>query len=364
MAIYIIIFVFIILGLIIYYSRIPKVRGRYFLGLSIFVILTIALRGENIGYDTHNYIDYFLNPYSSNTYYQTATIEPGLAIFNAVIRFVWFNKYFYLFIISIFSTIPIFLLFRKFSINPFLSVFLFVSFSIGSSMFIIELAAMRQSLALSFYAWAIYFYASNNFKFNRWVVLFLILMFFTHYSSLLGILLFVFSKIKFTKRQYYLISVIFLIIGFFMEPYSQEIFQIASMFDKGFYFSGEGKTKFSIIPLLPYWGYFILTIYFLPKKRINNFWIKGFFFAVLLSGLFFYFGGNNLDRMSTYYYLPALIALPQLFESTKKKHLIHYILLLALIGYFSYKYFLVFEILTGQDYSPVPYKSFLSDIFF
>lgn len=363
MTIYNIIFICIIVGLLVQYTKIPKVRAKYFFALSSLIILTVALRGKNIAGDTHNYLDFFLNPNSKNIYYQASNIEPGLTCFNALVRLIWANKYFYLFFIALFSNIPIFLIFRKFSINPFLSIFLFVSFSIGNSMFIIELAALRQCLALSFYAWAIYFYASNNFKFNRWVILFLVLMFFTHYTSLLGVLLFAFTNIKFSKKQYYVISIIFLVMGFFIERYAQQMFVISSMFDKEFYLSNYGQKDYSIVPLFPYWGYFMLMIYFMPKKRINSFWIKGFFFCILLSGLFFCFGGNNLDRMCTYYYLPALIALPQLFKLIQKKAIIHYALLITLIGYFSYKYFLGFEILASADYSPIPYKSFLSEIF-
>lgn len=365
MTIYNIIFICTIIGLLVHYSKIPKVKAIYFFALSSLIILTVALRGENIGYDTHNYLDYFMNPNSTITFYQTSDIEPGLPFFNVLVRLIWSNKYFYSFFIALFSIIPIFIIFAKFSINPFLSIFLFVSFSIGSSMFMIELAALRQCLALSFYAWAIYFFASNNYKFNRWGILFLVLMFLTHYSSLLGILLFAFTKIKFSKMQYYVISIIFLLMGFFIQRYAQQLFVIASMFNKEFYLVSSEELNFSIIPLLPYWCYFMFMVYFMPIKRINSFWVKGYFFAILLSGLFFCFGGNNLDRMSLYYYFPAIIALPQLFKFTEKRHIaIHYALYITLIGYFSYKYFLVFYIMVGQDYSPVPYESFLSEIFF
>lgn len=356
MKVYLFLFYIMVIGL---FWRKPKYKKWWFYFISSTIILIVGLRSDIIGYDTHNYLDFFMHQTSKDTYYTRESIEPGLSVFFAVIECVWKNQNFATFVTAFASLFPIFFLYKKYSPKPLFSVFLFCSFSIGSAMLLLEMAAMRQCLAIGFYAVGLYLFAINNYRFNKKSILFFLMMLFTHYSSALVILLFVFHFIHFNnKAYYYIICTISCLSGYFIADYIMLIQLFAGMMDKGFYVSNFGETSNNFISLIPYWGTFVFLLFFTSNENINSFWIKGFFLAVCFTGILQTFG-MNIERICAYFYITTFIAIPEMIKSMEHNKICKWSFYAVTIGYFTYKYFLNLQIASQLDYGQVPYHSFL-----
>lgn len=356
MFVYVTIYILTILGFVLFYKkRNSRNSNLFFYILSAFMLLVVALRGENIGYDTHTYMERSLSPLTS----VFSPYEPVLQYFYVLLGYIYHNKYFINFVVAIISLTPIYYIIKKYSNNFYYSIFLYFSFSIASSLFVISLAAVRQTLAIGFFALAIDAYVSNHSKYNKKLILFLLLMIFTHISSFLVIILFLLMKIRITKKIYVSLAIVASILGLFMGNYLDVIMTYAEEYEKGFYvsgYTGEG----SIRGMIPFLGSFIFVIYKLPETKLQTIWVKGFFMSVILSGLCQTFA-VNLDRICAYYYLLACLAIPMCLDIPYKSvhdKLFSYMVNCIIWGYFSYKYFIVWFIVSGQDYSPVPYSTF------
>ena len=124
MAIYLFIWILIIAGYFVVSKKTQNIDSQYYIFLSTIMIAVVGFRADDIGYDTYNYRDYFLNPNSTSTFYQYYDIEIGVSIINGIIRFIWNNVYFSSVVKATIAMVPLFLFFYRVSPNKYLSVFL------------------------------------------------------------------------------------------------------------------------------------------------------------------------------------------------------------------------------------------------
>lgn len=356
MFIYNVIYALTIIGLLYTFKRDNKCRQInnifYFL-LSAVLLLTVSLHGEFVGYDTHSYMYLYLHP-GAQLYSKSEFV---LTVLSSILRFIYANKYFINFVVLFISQIPIYLLINRYSQNRYYSILLYISFNTGLSLFLISMPAVRQTLAIGFFAFAINEYLKNDEKINLRTILCLLLMFFSHHSSILVLPLFFITKIKISKKIYALISIGACMLGTIISRYIDIIMQYAMSFDKEFYVSRD-STESSILTVVPFIFAFLYLVYALPIEKLQSIWIKGMLLLVVIIGVMYPIA-NNLDRICAYYCLLSIFAIPEScsvkYSSINKVY--YHIFSFIIIAYFSYKYFVVLNITSALDYPFVPYKT-------
>lgn len=358
MLIYYLIYLSIITGILFRFKQRNSIGKIFYILSAILIGFTVAFRDQTLGPDTYNYLDYFIRPNNNSTYYQASEIEPGITKLNWLLRLFITDKYIYSFVLSILYQFPIFLLIYKYSYNRFLSLFLYISFSVASPLFILSFSMLRQFMALAVWAIIIIRYNSNNEKIDKTIFVLFILMVCCHSSSLIIILLYIIRKRVITKTVYYVSILASVLIGFVIHHIMPLITIFAKAIGKSFYFTTLNDSwSYSIIPTIPFVGILLSIIYISPLNICNHLYTKGLFLAVIIGNIMSF--GNNIDRMCAYFYLLSILAIPYFFHIKFNKK-IKFSLLISLLGYFTYKYYLVLSLCTGKSvWELVPYKSFI-----
>lgn len=323
--------------------------------LSGIILLVVCLHGENVGHDTHEYMYLYLHPNDMEFNY----IEVVLPALASILRNIYANKYFINFCILLIAQIPVFLLINKYSKNRFYSIFLYITYTTSVSMFLHSMSAVRQSLAIGFFAYSVYVYLNNNEKITFRFILSVSLMLFTHISSFLALPLFLIVKKNLSKRVYYLGTILAIIFGISINTFIESLIKYLILIEKDFYLSGNSAES-TILTVIPFAIPFLYIVYTLPVEKLQTIWIKGMFCLVIVVGMLFPIA-FNLDRIVAYYCLMSIFAIPELFsiKHYSIKKFVFYIFNIGIMFYFSYKYYKVFEILSDMDYPYAPYNTFL-----
>ena len=359
MLIYSLIYFSVIIGILYSIKDKGRTEKLFYIFISLIIGLTVALRDQTMGPDTYNYLEYFIKPHNSLTRYQDNELEPGITILNDIIHLIIDDKYVYSFIVSTLSLFPIFLLVYKHSENLYLSLFIFISFSVSSSLFILSFSMMRQFLALGLWALMINYYMQNGERIDKKCIFLFLMMFCFHSSSLIVLLLYFIQNKNITKRNYFIVLVSSVMFGFFISKLLPALMFFAELTNNAFYFRTLSEDwTYSIVPTIPYVGLSLSMLYLLSEKDCNHIYIKGFFLAVILGNVMSF--GNNVDRMCAYFYVISMLAIPYFFH--KIKHSTYYgFIVILFLGYFSYKYWNVLAIMDNHEiWDIVPYRSFLN----
>lgn len=359
MIVYNLLLALIYLGIVIHvYVHNHSIEKKLYCLISMLIIGMVGLRHETLGPDTCNYLDYFFNPDSTVTYYSVNEheVEPFYELVNRVIGLFTGNKYVFLLLCSVLSLLPIVRLLWKYSKNPFLSLFLFTSFSVGMSMFFLSFSMMRQILAIGIFALAVNKYIENGRHFNKTILLLLGCMVLSHTSSAMVALVFLLDRYR-IKVKYFIAAILFTaIIGKFANMFFPFLETIAMQSNLAFYLtSRSGEVTYSFIPKIPYVLIYIYIAYSTSEEYCNSFWMKGLFLAICM-GNFFTFG-TNADRMCSYFYLLSFIAIPNTIGYMTARKFSHFIFVAVLLGYFTYKYYITFELTKDTAYILAPYRS-------
>lgn len=355
MFIYQLLLVLLLGGFLIYGRMKPRVRVAYYWMVCLIMFLVIAFRGDTMGGDTITYRTLFNNPNSKSLIWFT---EPGLIVINKIFHFFTDNVYVASFFKALFCLAPVFILLWKNSSNLLASLFLFTTFSWEGGMFLLEFSAERQCFALAFFCLFLIFYAKNNYHYNIQGIVCLLIMASIHNSSLLVILLLLLNLVKMDKRLYLIITIVASLSLYYIGDYLAPMLRFAAAGDRdyGFYLSGMDEGGQSLITIVPFVGCFLVSLFFLPKEKINTIWFKSFFIATVITA-FMMPVGMNISRMCAYFYFGAFICIPLSFDYIKNR-LIKYGYILALFGYFTYRFLNVLQTMSEQTYGMVPYQTF------
>lgn len=357
MAIYNAIYILALSGIFVGFTKNVKLKNAFYIVTSILIVLSVALRSEDMGNDTYRYLEHFLNPSNKAGYYY-GRVEFGYLMLVKFLRFIWLNKYAFLFIIAVLPYLAILFFGKKYATNTMLFIFLILSFSIGASLYILSFSMLRQILALGIWAIVLHLYVSNKHKFKWSIIIGIVIMLSFHTSSLLGLVLLAFDKIYLSKKVMIICCLIAYCAGLFMPIIFPYIQNIAIFIGGEFYLTSKiSSFTFNSLALLPYIGIFFLILTYSSAQYCNTIFVKGLFISILISGIL-YSIGTNLDRMNLYFYLPAFIAISNFFS--KVKPLIKYMTLSVFIIYFTYKYYYGLE-MSYIPFAPlIPYRSFIS----
>lgn len=326
--------------------------------ISTLIVGMIGLRHETLGTDTYNYLQYFLNPDSMTTYYGYGgqVLEPMYELVNRVVGLFTSDKYVYLFVSAVMSLVPVMLLIWKYSKNPFLSLFLFVSFSVGMSLFFLSFSMVRQFMAIGFWALVVDRYMENNRQFNKSIWILIICMVLTHKSSAMVAVLFLLDRYE-IKRVYYIAAILFTaVLGKLSNVFFPILETVAMQSDMSFYLTSTMEEQtYSIFPKIPYILTYVYIAYSTSSEYCNSFWMKGLFLAICMANTLTY--GTNIERMCAYFYVVSFIAIVNAIGYKKIPKPAEIIFMASLFCYFTYKYYLTFDIMEGTMYILSPYRS-------
>lgn len=270
--------------------------------------------------DSYYYYQNFLTAYRSNYFAIEEYKDPAFLVLNKIIRFFTVNPYVYGFIIAMLTITPVLYLYKKVSPLPLVAVFLYVCMQTGgSSPYFMAYNQMRQALSVGIMCIAMYFYNKNNYKFNKKVILFLVLMALTHWSSLLMIIPFLLKKIKLGKFFYIIGMVVAAFAGFFAQRYVPQLSELFISMEQGFYIDEE--KEFKLVASFPLLLLSCYVFFISSKEKCNSFEHKCLFLQFVLYGLLAPFN-NSIFRFCVYYGVIGNLAMASsLYMSSKKNDL-------------------------------------------
>lgn len=269
--------------------------------------------------------------------------DPAFVLIYKFVRFFTNNVYVFDLIIALLTILPVLFFYKKTSSLPLVAVFLYVCMQTGgSSPYFMAFNQMRQALAVGFMSIAIYYYIKNDYKFDKKVIVFLLIMALTHWSSLIMIIPFLIKKIRMGKYLYIIGMIGAAFAGLFTERFVPQLTELFILLDQGFYINDNVEiTPISNIPLLllSCYVFFIST-----KEECNSFEHKCLFMQFVLYALLAPFN-NSIFRFCIYYGIIGNLAIASSFnKSFKKKNVvsigvamvsfvyISYVILVSLIG--------------------------------
>ncbi len=205
-----------------------NIRVQY---LAVFIIVFIAaFRGEHVGTDTVNYLEWasqfdtslvdVLSPIFSLDSLSSRAYEFFFNLTLYVIKFVGLPAITLQFVLVIVTTLVLYVTFKKMSVNPVASFFLYVFMGV----FFFSLNGARQMCAISFLLLSFSFIGKNLFKYLTCVIAAVGI----HFSSILFLPLFFIDKITITKKVAVIAILGSIILGFYgfssMQNWAMDFF--------------------------------------------------------------------------------------------------------------------------------------------
>lgn len=239
-------------------------RRKYFLIIACVELIILAgIRGYSVGADTSVYL-------SALEYYKALPkdeilraelvypydFETGYFFLTKLCAWLGFSKTAFLFLIAVIIYIPMFVAIYKQSLNPYLSILTYFSFSL----FAYSLGIFRQMIALAIVVCGIEYVKNRNFF--KYLLLVCIAMTF-HSTAILSLAIYFLYPLKWNMNA----LVLFVISGIalFFGPYIVELMILLMPKYKG-YIDGEWQSGGSYLMLILFVAIFVL-IYVENKKQ-------------------------------------------------------------------------------------------------
>ena len=245
----------------------------------LLMILLVGLRSPEVGRDTQNYVDIYLEG--------GWRYEPLFQLVAAVSRWTGLGVNGFFTIMAVITFCPLFWFFRRTSWRPVVSALVFVTFSVV--FFHQTMNTVRASAALPFCLLAL-FHASRK-EWWKTVIFFLVAAGF-HYSCLAvaALLWFSFLFKKVGRKGYYALLAVSLLIGLFL---SSRI---------GAFLGGITNSLAALVALSSRTGYYVAQTYLasLGETSLNFFGVASSLLPFSLYGFLLY---DPINRKSLYYRL-------------------------------------------------------------
>lgn len=320
--------------------------------------------------DTGNYIfewnratvslDEFL---SSGELYKLGS-NPLYDLYRTVLREITDNYHIFFFFPAVLSSIGAINLFKRFSVNPALSMVVF--FSIGT--YVMYMAAMKQSLAIAILMFALP-YAIDR-KYVRYILLVLLaMMFHTHAFVFLAVPLF-FNK-PWGKTTWIVLGAVFVA----MVTYNQT-FGVLMKFAVSL---GVNVVDFEVfdghsihpIRIAVYAIPAILSFVFREKlyrdsTKTENLFANMSIYTVFILMIGLIQGANLFARMAAYYEIAIGISIPWMIQkifNKKSTQLLNVIAALCFFGYFLYEFGISKDFGGADGYSAITLWQFFRELF-
>jgi transmembrane protein EpsG len=270
-----------------------KMKGYYSFIVTLLLILMAGFRGENIGRDTDQYTLLFnmIKKYNSlEVAFNSTTMERGYVILEYYIYQLGFDHQFFFMICAILTLAPIGYVFNKYSKNPWIAFFLFITFPIYTT---IGYSAVRQGVAIGMVMMA--FHYSQKEKLLKYL-LFMLLAIAFHTTAIVFLPIFWLKKIKISKKVI-IFTLVAMISGNFLNLVFLNIF---NNYSRILYDASEtgGQIIYLFFILLLCFSLFFIK-YFKDKYEENQIYI----YMVIITVIIWPICSNNpaLFRLTFYF---------------------------------------------------------------
>ena len=358
-----------------YYPASTRLRPeRHFLRdrMDIFtlaIVIWMALfSGLRTSYnDTATYINGFLTAESPSLFISQGKLwdltgNPLSLFYESIAHSITNNYHIYFLLPAFLSSIAILKLFKRYSVNPTLSLLIF--FSIGT--YIMYVAALKQCFAMFFLLTSIP-YAEKKQYIRFYILVFIAVLFHTH-AFMFAIIPFLFDKPWGKKTLVLLALTIFSMatydktFGAFME-YAQSIGALVAEEEV---FDGH---QVNVLRVAVYWLPAILALVFRRRlfsdsSRLENLFVNMSIVSGFILSIGLVEGANLYARMAAYFEIATALALPWMIKKLFTKQSAQFVTVIAVALYFVY-FLYEFGVSKnfGADYSAISLWQFIQSLF-
>ncbi|MBR6050896.1 MAG: EpsG family protein [Clostridia bacterium] len=286
------------------YNRLPLIM------FFIFFIILLSLRSVNCGVDLMNYQNKFDNiSYSSlKSFFDFSSVEQGYKFLSAISKIIVNDFQFFLFLCAIVSVVPIMLLYINETKHNLLTISLFV----GVAPFTIFFSGLRQSIAIGIGIICYYFCKKNK------IILFLLfvaLAFSFHQSSIVLLLLYPLTHVKFTKKWIAPILILFVVFMVYNKQIFSVLMGLNDRYESLYTISDTGSYTYLILIFI-----FVIYSFVIPDENDGD--LIGLRNLLVLMLFIQSFAPINTVVMRLNYYFLILIPIiiPKIIDNSKPQY--------------------------------------------
>jgi len=317
--------------------------------------------------DTWNYIFAWNNSNGARAFLESGglldlTGNPLSNLWRDISHDISDNYHIYFLLPALLSSFAVVKLFKKYSVNPALSMLVF--FSLGT--YIVYVAALKQCFAIFFLLLSIP-YAEEK-KYVRFYLLVAIAILFHTHAFMFLILPLLFGRPWGIITYLGLLATIFAMLtydwtlGAFME-YAQSI---GALVDEGEVFDGH---QINLMRVAVYWIPSILALafrkhLFRESSRSENLFVNMSTVCAMILTIGTVQAANLFARMAAYFEIATAISLPWMIKKLFNKRSAQFITICAAVlyfGYFLYEFGISKDF--GNDYSAISLWQFVTSLF-
>lgn len=317
--------------------------------------------------DTGNYIGMFYNAPSVDEFIAEGglldlTGNPLSYFYEAFMSELTENYHIYFFFPAFVSSFAVVKLFKRYSVDPLLSLIIF--YSIGT--YVMYIAALKQCLAMFFLLLALPYAVEK--KYGRFYLLVFVAILFHTHAFMFAIVPFLIGK-PWGKRMWLLLfAALFAMVtynrtmGAFMN-FAQSIGALVAEIEV---FDGH---QINVLRVAVYWIPALLALFFRKQITRDSTPLENLFINMSLVSAFILMiglinGGNLYARMAAYFEIAAAVALPYMIKKMAVKQSARVISGIAgslYFGYFIYEHFISKNF--SRDYAAIDLWDFILSLF-
>lgn len=322
--------------------------SAFIIFLELYIISAIRF---HVGTDYGVYLDFYRK--IDKLTYDPKGMEIGYFYLNKIVKAILGGEYAIFAITSLIIVGLVYLTVKKFSVDPVLSLIIYMCMS-----YLISFNIIRQSITISIVFFSIR-YIDSKFK---WIIPLLIGSLF-HKTILLVIPLFFLAKLN-LKRIHYII--IFFIGIFLFLTYGRTLVFITNFIEGfnhyiGSNFVSEGANPIRTLITFTILGFFLLDYNEIMKNKKMKFAFTMFLFGAIFS--LFMLRGKIFARVVDYFDIFQILLIPYVLNSIKKLNIFglkKYVTLITIFILIANFYYFYYSVKTNQS-NVIPYKTYITD---
>lgn len=360
MSIFILVLFFIFIVMLVNIDRNIKNR-KWFVLITFSILTSIAMiRSWTVGVDTEQYYRNF-QIIASLGWDQVDVLryEPGYFYLNKILSCISKDPHILIIVSSIIIIPSVGRIIYKYSKNVALSTFLYITLNA----YFFQLTGMRQALAIAVILYGIDFFEKQ--KYLKFILVIILACMF-HSSAIFLSVLILLQKMKYTKKTY-INSLIVAIIGFI---FYKQIFRIASLvidkyagYEESVYAASNyfGALFQFLVGFILYSVCHYLIFKMKENKKIEESEVGKISLRCLSVAVciqLITMKMNILGRMTPYFWIFSIIAVPEALSYIKSKRRKEWILGIAL---FTFIYWLIIATMRPEWHGIIPYSTLFKD---
>ena len=352
---YYIVFFVVALYLFLTKNKVKNAKSIFLLTTFLLLIFISAIRADSVGGDLGHYLPHYkifgemqwsqLFAHRSKYGYIFATMCKIVYMINP-------SPQSFLIVTSCWSLIPIYFFIKKYSANPLMSVFIYITFGFYTNTF----NSVRSSIALGIGV-LLFDYVIER-KLWKFLILFLLGVE-IHYTFLLFGVIYPLYKKEITLK-YILVSIGLCFVSSQVASIWSNLYGMALAYDEGAYRnlsqSSGGYTLLALMVAITFFFFFV-------KKNFNNvtkMWMHCMIVACCV--LCFATSLTLLTRVAMFFYIVIVVLFPEIYKSFSNPYLLRFGKYAIFVMFFVYFSFFVMKPLKEYDGSnnqrTIPYKTF------